>query len=91
MDFIYYIVSFYMFLNVAAFSIYIIIIRTNVLSIFKPEIDPTKLSKTTAIFSGSLLAVILVVGYLLRDDIQVALSFTGGIFGCILLFVMPSM
>jgi hypothetical protein len=39
LDFIYYIVSFYVFLNVAAFSVYIIVIRTNVLAIFKPEID----------------------------------------------------
>ena len=80
-----------MFLNVAAFSVYIIVIRTNILSILRPEVDASKLSKTTATVSGILLAAILVIGYLLKDNIQIALSFTGGIFGCIMLFVMPSM
>lgn len=78
-----------MFLNVAAFSVYIIVIRTNVLAILKPEIDANELSKTTAIFSGGLLGIILVVSYTLRNYIQVALSFTGGIFGCIILFFLP--
>lgn len=89
LDFIYYIVSFYVFLNVAAFSVYIIVIRTNVLAILKPEIDANKISKTTVTFSGVLLGIILVVSYALRDDIQVALSFTGGIFGCVILFFLP--
>jgi hypothetical protein len=34
--FIYYIVSFYVFLNIAAFSVYIIVIRTNILKVFFP-------------------------------------------------------
>ena len=36
LDFIYYIVSFYVFLNIAAFSVYIIVIRKNIMAIFKP-------------------------------------------------------
>ncbi len=44
-DFIYYFTSFYVFLNVAAFSIYIIVIRTNILMISHPKIDAKKLSK----------------------------------------------
>lgn len=38
LDFIYYIVSFYLFLNVTAFSVYIIVIRENVFRIFFPKI-----------------------------------------------------
>lgn len=34
--FIYYLVSFYVFLNIAAFSVYIIVIRTNLLKVFWP-------------------------------------------------------
>jgi len=89
LDFVYYVVSFYVFLNVAAFSVYIIVIRNNVLAILKPTVDANKISKTTVAFSGGLLAIILVVSYALKDNIQVALSFTGGIFGCIILFFLP--
>lgn len=89
LDFIYYIVSFYVFLNVAAFSVYIIVIRTNFFGIIWPSIDPNKVSKRTMIFSGLLLGVILVISFVLKNQIQVALSFTGGIFGCIILFILP--
>lgn len=34
--YIYYVVSFYVFLNIAAFSVYIIVIRTNLLKVLKP-------------------------------------------------------
>jgi amino acid permease len=44
--FIYYITSFYVFLNIAAFSVYIIVIRTNILHIINPSINPKKLSRT---------------------------------------------
>jgi len=63
---VYYVVSFYQFLNVAAFSIYIIVIRNNILSVAKPEIDANRLSKTTLLFSLALLGCILVVSYALR-------------------------
>ena len=36
LDFIYYIVSFYVMLNIAAFSVYIIVIRRNLMGIIKP-------------------------------------------------------
>lgn len=35
-----------MFLNIAAFSVYIIVIRSNVLHIINPKIDPKKLSSS---------------------------------------------
>ena len=43
-DAAYWVVSFYVFLNIAAFSVYIIVIRTNILKIINPAIDPQKLS-----------------------------------------------
>ena len=39
LDFIYYIVSFYVFLNIAAFSVYIIVIRKNVMAMVKPDLN----------------------------------------------------
>ena len=39
LDFIYYIVSFYVFLNIAAFSVYIIVIRKNVMAMIKPDLN----------------------------------------------------
>ena len=37
-------IQFYVFLNIAAFSVYIIVIRSNILKMFNPSIDPQKLS-----------------------------------------------
>ena len=67
LDFIYYIVSFYLFLNVTAFSVYIIVIRENVFKIFLPSIEPNKVSKATLTFSLALLGVILLVSFVLRN------------------------
>lgn len=44
--FIFWITSFYVFLNIAAFSVYIIVIRTNILHAINPKIDAKKLSST---------------------------------------------
>lgn len=46
-SFIYWITSFYVFLNVAAFSVYIIVIRTNILHIIKPSVNPKKISSSS--------------------------------------------
>lgn len=43
-DAAYWVVSFYVFLNIAAFSVYIIVIRSNILKMIKPSVDPQKLS-----------------------------------------------
>jgi hypothetical protein len=90
-DFVYYFVSFYVFLNVAAFSVYIIVIRKNVLAIARPEMDSDKVSKTTILITGTVLGLLLVISYLLRDDIQIVLDFTGGILGSFNLLIMPSL
>lgn len=42
-DFIYWFTSFYVFLNVAAFSVYIIVIRANLLQVLAPKVDSNKL------------------------------------------------
>jgi len=66
-DVAYWVVSFYVFLNIAAFSVYIIVIRTNILKIINPAIDPQKLSKYTLISSFLILVVILSISSLLQD------------------------
>lgn len=75
----------------AAFSVYIIVIRKNVLVLARPELDSDKVSKTTILVTGILLALLLVISYLLKNDIQVVLDFTGGILGSFNLLIMPSM
>jgi hypothetical protein len=91
LDFIYYIISFYVFLNVAAFPVYIIVIRRNILSIIKPSVNSDRLCKTTIFMSSAILAAILIISFALREYIQTALNFTGGIFGCLILFILPSL
>lgn len=88
-DFIYYFVSFYVFLNVAAFSVYIIVIRKNILALAKPTLDSDKVSNTTVLITAVLLGLLLVISFLLKNDIQVVLDFTGGIFGTFNLLIMP--
>jgi hypothetical protein len=89
--FIYYIVSFYVFLNIAAFSVYTIVIRTNVLKVFFPEVDPMKVSKKTITLTIGLLVIICIVGLTLQEYIQYVLDFTGGVFGSMILFFLPCM
>jgi hypothetical protein len=91
LDFIYYIVSFYVFLNIAAFSVYIIVIRRNFLAIVRPLANPDHLSRTTVFTTSMILAIVLIISFAMRDYIQVALNFTGGILGCLIMFVLPSM
>lgn len=46
-SFIYWFTSFYVFLNIAAFSVYIIVIRSNILHIiYHNKVDPMKISST---------------------------------------------
>jgi hypothetical protein len=48
--FIYYFVSFYVFLNIAAMSVYVIVIRANVLKIFSPKTDPKAFSSNFLVY-----------------------------------------
>lgn len=91
LDFIYYIVSFYVMLNIAAFSVYIIVIRRNLMAIIKPELNPDRFSRYTAFMTSIILGSVLIISFALREYIQVALNFTGGILGCLILFFLPAM
>jgi len=91
LDFVYYVISFYVMLNIAAFSVYIIVIRRNLMAIIKPEINPDRFSRFTAFFTSIILATVLIISFALREYIQVALNFTGGILGCLILFFLPAM
>lgn len=51
-NFIYWFVSFYVFLNIAAFSVYIIVIRTNLLRIINPSVNPLKISSTSPLMQN---------------------------------------
>lgn len=79
-----------MFLNIAAFSVYIIVIRTNVIKVFFPEVDPMMVSKKTMILTAILLTIICIVGLTLKSYIQYVLDFTGGVFGSAILFFIPT-
>lgn len=81
--------SFYVFLNIAAFSVYIIVIRTNILKVFFPEVDPMKISRKTMTLTVVLLIIICIVGLTLKHYIQYVLDFTGGVFGSVILFFVP--
>ena len=81
--------SFYVFLNIAPFSVYIIVIRTNLLKVFFPDVDPMKVSRKTITLTVGMLVMICVVGLTLKDYIQYVLDFTGGVFGSIILFFLP--
>ena len=81
--------SFYVFLNIAAFSVYIIVIRTNILKVFFPAVNPMKVSRTTIGLTVGLLVIICIVGLTLKDYIQYVLDFTGGVFGSMILFFLP--
>jgi len=52
---------------VAAFSIYVIVIRKNILSLVKPNITPDVISKTTVTFTGVLLLLILAISFALKN------------------------
>jgi len=52
---------------VAAFSIYVIVIRKNILSLVKPNITPDIVSKTTVSFTVVLLMVILAISFALKN------------------------
>jgi hypothetical protein len=77
------------FLNIAAFSVYIIVIRTNILKVFFPETNPMKVSKSTMLLTAGLLVIICIVGLTLKHYIQYVLDFTGGVFGSVILFFFP--
>ena len=81
--------SFYVFLNIAPFSVYIIVIRTNLLKVFFPDVDPMKVSRKTITLTVGMLVMICVVGLTLKDYIQYVLDFTGGVFGSMILFFLP--
>ena len=90
-DFIYYIVSFYVFLSIAIFPVYIILVRRNIVGICWPSVDPDKISKLTAFLSLVILGIVFVISFVLRNSIQTAFNITAGVFGCCFLFFIPSM
>lgn len=61
------------------------------MAILRPDLNPDSLSRTTVFISSVILAVVLIISFALRDYIQTALNFTGGILGCCILFFIPSM
>ncbi len=88
---VFYFVSFYVFLNIAAFSVYIIVVRANILKLAGSKVNPKILNKTTALTTLILLSFVLLISYLLQNEIQYVLDFTGGIFGAIIMFMLPCM
>ena len=88
-DFIYYVISLYIFLNIATFSVSVIVLRRNLLQLIDRKIKSDRLQPKTVIATILILAIILVVAFFLGSNIQVALNFTG-VLAIMLLFIMPS-
>lgn len=61
------------------------------MALAKPNVDSDKVSKTTILVTGIILVLLLVISYLLKDEIQIMLDFTGGILGAFNLLIMPSL
>ena len=66
LDFIYYIASFYIFLNLSSFAVLIIVIRRNMLTIWKPTVNSDRPSKITVFLTGVILLIVLALSLTLR-------------------------
>ena len=86
----YYLVSFYVFLNVATVPVLTIVLRNNILKLVAPKVNSKVFSKTTLIATLSILGVVLLISLLARNYIEYVLMFTGGICGVFILMILPA-
>lgn len=91
-DWIYYITSFYMFLNIAAFPILIITMRNNIMKCFMPHKIPKKsheLTKTTVILTICLILPIILLSIFAKENIEDVINVSGGVFGVVIMMLLP--
>jgi hypothetical protein len=94
---VYYLVSFYVFLNVAAVPVLTIVLPTNILKLVAPTVNSKVLSSKylfnkgpTLIATLSILGFVLVITLVAQHYIEYVLMFTGGICGVFILMMFPA-
>lgn len=90
----YYIISFYMFLNIAALPVLTITIRKNLMKLVAPHLMPKNTLAITPATAGFTMLIIIPCGILsiiLKDQIEIVIGFTGGLCGTLILLVIPSL
>lgn len=88
---VFYIASFYIFLNVAAFPVLTITSRNNLMKLVAKDKVPKvsfKITKWTFLFTLIIVTPIITIS-LLTKNVQLVLDFTGGILGTMLMIILP--
>lgn len=91
-DWVFYISSFYVFLNIAAFPVLIITARNNLMKFFAKKKIPAQnflVTKWTVSFTLIFTIPILTIA-LVTTNIQLVLDWISGIFGSLLISILPS-
>lgn len=91
-DWIYYIISFYLFFNITAVPVVTITTRNNLMKCIVPHKIPARnweITRWTFAFTMFILLPVLTVASL-TQTIQKVINITSGIFGVVLLLVIPS-
>ncbi|CAD8119395.1 unnamed protein product [Paramecium sonneborni] len=89
----YYIISFYMFLNIAALPVLTITIRKNLMKLVVPHLlpkDNLKITLPTALFTLLIVVPCAALAILLKDDIEIIVGLTGGVCGVFILLTIPA-
>lgn len=90
---IYYIISFYMFLNIAAFPVLTITSRNNLMKCFTPSKIPQNswdITRYTVAFTLLFIAPIITLSILTKNITKV-IDIVGGIFGVFIMVIIPSL
>ncbi|CAD8203122.1 unnamed protein product [Paramecium octaurelia] len=89
----YYIISFYMFLNIAALPVLTITIRKNLMKLVVPHLvpkDSLKITLPSAIFTLLIVVPCASLAVLLKDNIEIIVGLTGGVCGVFILLTIPA-
>ncbi|KAM3145485.1 hypothetical protein pb186bvf_002529 [Paramecium bursaria] len=91
---LYYFISFYIFLNISALPVMTITIRKNMMKLCLPEEYTTNLFKLSWISVSYTLLVLVpcfILAITLKNHIQPVISIVGGVFGVVILMIIPSL
>ncbi|EGR33812.1 transmembrane amino acid transporter protein, putative [Ichthyophthirius multifiliis] len=87
---VFYMSSFYAFLNVSSFPIQIIVLRNNLIQIIKYNINMQfNISKYQSYFITVFISSPVLAFALLTNNIQLVLDYTSGIFGSFIMIIYP--
>ncbi|CAD8197690.1 unnamed protein product [Paramecium pentaurelia] len=89
----YYIISFYMFLNIAALPVLTITIRKNLMKLVAPHLIPKdnlQITLPTALFTLLIILPCATLAILLKKQIEMIVGITGGVCGVFILLTIPA-